>query len=76
MKSRINELAASKNMSLYRLARLVGITNRALYKYEREGLNNAQFGYMVKIAKVLDCRLEELFEEREEVKNGSSSFQQ
>lgn len=63
MKSRINELAASKGMSLYRLARVVGITDRALYKYEREGLNKAQFGCLVKVAKALNCRLEDLYEE-------------
>lgn len=61
MKSRINELAASKNMSLYRLARMVGMTDRALYKYERVGLDKAQFGCMVRIAEALDCKLEDLY---------------
>lgn len=63
MKSRISELAASKNMSLYRLARVIGITDRALYKYEHEGLDKAQFGYMVKIAEALGCKLEDLYRE-------------
>ncbi len=68
MKSRINELAASKNMSLYRLARMVGMTYRALYKYERVGLDKAQFGCMVKIAKALDCKLEDLYEKEMEAR--------
>lgn len=63
MRSKIKELAAIKGMSLYRLAREVGITDRALYRYERNGLDNAKFGFMAKIAKVLDCRIEDLFEE-------------
>ena len=62
MKSRINEIAASKGISIYRLARMVGMTDRALYKYERVGLDKAQFGCMVRIAKVLNCSLEDLYE--------------
>lgn len=62
MRSRISELAASKGISLYRLARMVGMTDRAIYRYEQTGLDKAQFGCMVKIAKALDCRLEDLYE--------------
>lgn len=63
MKSNINKMCKSKGTTLYRLARLIGITDRALYKYERKGLDKAQFGYMVRIAKELDCKLEDLYEE-------------
>ena len=61
MESRINELAASKGISIYRLARMVGMTDRALYKYERAGLDKAQFGCMVRIAEALGCSLEDLY---------------
>lgn len=63
MRSNINKLCESKGLTLYRLARMAGITDRALYKYEREGLNKAQFGCLVKVAKALDCRLEDLYKE-------------
>ena len=61
MESRINEIAASKGISIYRLARMVGMTDRALYKYERVGLDKAQFGCMVRIAEALGCSLEDLY---------------
>lgn len=61
MESRINEIAASKGISIYRLARMVGMTDRALYKYERVGLDKAQFGCMVRIADALGCSLEDLY---------------
>lgn len=66
MKSQISKRAAEKGMSLYRLARETGITDRALYRYERIGLENARFGCMVKIAKALGCDLEDLYEEEEQ----------
>lgn len=61
MESRINEIAASKGISIYRLARMVGMTDRSLYKYERVGLDKAQFGCMVRIADALGCSLEDLY---------------
>lgn len=61
MKSVISEIAASKGISLYRLARMVGMADRALYKYEQVGLDKAQFGCMVRIAEALDCKLEDLY---------------
>lgn len=62
MKSRIKELAEAKGISLVKLAKDIGITNRGLYKYEHNGLAKAQFGCMVRIAKALDCKLEDLYE--------------
>ena len=61
MKSNINKLCHSRGITLYRLAKQVGLTDRALYKYERKGLEHAQFGCMVRIAEALDCKLEDLY---------------
>ncbi len=63
MKSNINKLCHERGITLYRLARKIGITDRALYKYERIGLENARFGCMVRIADALGCSLEDLYEE-------------
>lgn len=63
MRSKIAKLCEEKGISRYRLAKNLGITDRALYLYEKKGLDKAQFGCMVKIAKELGCSLEELFEE-------------
>ncbi|GEM_PF-5511014 len=63
MRSNIAKLCEEKGISCYRLAKNLDITARALYLYEKKGLDKAQFGYMVKIAKELGCSLEELYEE-------------
>ena len=48
-------------MTLSKLALRCGISYEALRRYEIKGLYKAQFGYMVRIAKALDCQLEDLF---------------
>lgn len=63
MRSNIAKLCEEKGISCYRLAKNLDITARALYRYEKKGLDKAQFGYMVAIAKELGCSLEELYEE-------------
>lgn len=62
MKSNINNLCKSSGTTLYALAKKTGLTDRALYKYEKNGLEKAQFGCMVRIAKELNCSLEDLYE--------------
>lgn len=62
MRSNIAKLCEEKGISRYRLAKNLGITDEILYRYEKKGLDKAQFGYMVKIAKELGCPLEELYE--------------
>lgn len=63
MRSRIKELADAKGMSLWKLSQLAGLTPNALYKWERVGLAKAQFGALRKVAKVLGCKLEDLYED-------------
>lgn len=63
MRSNITKLCKEKGISRYRLAKNLNITDEILYRYERKGLDKAQFGYMVKIAKGLGCSLEDLYEE-------------
>lgn len=77
MRSKIKQICSKKGMSIYRLSKVSGISAQAFNKWEHNGLGKAQFGCMVKIAKALNCELEDLYEEeRKEVKDGSSSFQQ
>ena len=61
MKSRIREICQERGMTLSKLALRCGISYEALRRYEIKGLYKAQFGYMVRIAKALDCQLEDLF---------------
>lgn len=65
MKSRINELAAMRGMSLQRLAIEAGVTYRALCNYEHRGLDKAQFGCVARIAAALGCRMEELYRQED-----------
>lgn len=61
MKSRIREICQERGTTLSKLALSCGISYEALRRYEIKGLYKAQFGYMVRIAKALDCQLEDLF---------------
>ena len=61
MKSRIREICQESGTTLSKLALRCGISYEALRRYEIKGLYKAQFGYMVRIAKALDCQLEDLF---------------
>lgn len=61
MKSRIREICQERGTTLSKLALRCGISYEALRRYEINGLYKAQFGYMVRIAKALDCQLEDLF---------------
>lgn len=63
MKSNIANVCKAKGISRYQLAKDLGITSQALYRYEDKGLDKAQFGFMVRIAKYLGCQLEDLYEE-------------
>lgn len=62
MKSKIKGICAERGISVYRLAKATGISEQAFNKWERKGLDKAQFGCMVRIAKELDCSLEDLYE--------------
>lgn len=61
MKSRIRAICQERGTTLSKLALRCGISYEALRRYEIKGLYKAQFGYMVRIAKALDCQLEDLF---------------
>ena len=63
MKSRIREICQERGTTLSKLALRCGISYEALRRYEIKGIHKAQFGYMVRIAKALNCNLEDLYEE-------------
>lgn len=55
-------------MTLFGLAKKCDISYEALRRYEIKGLYKAQFGYMIKIAEALDCKLEDLYEKEMEAR--------
>ena len=61
MKSRIKELAEHKGLSLWKLAEITKLSPNAFYKWEKNGLDKAQFGVMLKVAKALNCGLDDLY---------------
>lgn len=63
MRSRIKELAKSRGLSLWALAARTGLTPSAFYKWERIGLEHAQLGAMLRVAKALDCSINDLYGE-------------
>ena len=62
MRSRIYELCRQRGMTRDELARLSGVTRRALDKYEANGLERAQLGTVASVARALGCSIEELYE--------------
>ena len=62
MKSRIREICQERGTTPFKLALRCGISYEALRRYEAKGIYKAQFGYMVRIAKALNCNLEDLYE--------------
>lgn len=61
MQSKIKELAEARGMTLYELSRRTGLTPNALYKWERVGLDKAQFGAVLKVAEALGCDPRDLY---------------
>lgn len=61
MRSNIARLCEELGISLWRLSQDVGITANAIYKWERIGLDRAEFGLMVKVAERLGCDLSDLY---------------
>ncbi len=49
-------------MSLYRLAKEAGITQTAIYKWRKTGIDRAQLGVMARVAAALGCKVDDLFE--------------
>lgn len=62
MRSNIERIAKDRGMSLYRLAKEAGITQNAIYKWRKAGIDRAQLGVMARVAAALGCKVDDLFE--------------
>ena len=62
MRSNIERIAKDRGMSLYRLAKEAGITQTAIYKWRKAGIDRAQLGVMARVAAALGCKVDDLFE--------------
>ena len=62
MKSKIEVMSRREGMTLAELARKAGISSRALYKWRKVGIEKAQLGAVDKVARALDCSIEDLYE--------------
>ena len=62
MRSRIEEIAKDRGVSLYRLAKDARITTAVIYKWRKHGIERAQRGVMARVADALGCKVDDLFE--------------
>lgn len=62
MRSNIERIAKDRGMSLYRLAKEAGITQTAIYRWRKVGIDRAQLGVMARVAAALGCKVDDLFE--------------
>lgn len=62
MRSNIERIAKDRGMSLYRLAKEAGITQTAIYRWRKAGIDRAQLGVMARVAAALGCKVDDLFE--------------
>ena len=62
MENNIELLALKKGMRLAQLAREVGVTPECHYKWKRVGIETARLGTLARIADVLGCKVDDLFD--------------
>ena len=59
----LKQLRIEKGLTQAQLAEMVGVTDRAVGKWEAHGVAKAQFAVMARLAKALGVTMEELLEE-------------
>lgn len=65
--SRIKELRRRCGMTARELAERTGVTERAVFKWERDGTERMRLGCAVRVARALGVRVEDVYEEGREV---------
>ena len=61
---RLKELKKEKGITGVQLAKKLGVSERSIIRWEKEGLGNTSFKYVVKIAEMLDIEVEALISEK------------
>lgn len=61
---RLKELKKEKEITGVQLAKKFGVSERSIIRWEKEGLGNTSFKYVVKIAEMLDIEVEALISEK------------
>ena len=67
---RIEELRRAKGLSRYRLAREIGVTEKAVANWERDGIENARSGHMRDLARIFGVPMEGLDSDGKEGRDG------
>lgn len=67
---RIEELRRAKGLSRYRLAREIGVTEKAVANWERDGIENARYGHMRDLARIFGVPMEGLDSDGKEGRDG------
>lgn len=70
--SELRRLRAERGLSQSALARRVGVTDKVVWHWENEGIKNARYGLMRKVAHVLGVPMEALDGERDGERDGGS----
>lgn len=66
MRSRIERICRERGTTRYRLSKDSGVSEAVLWKWERAGLDRAQFGLVLRVARALEVPVEDLYEEERE----------
>lgn len=64
--SRIKELRVRRGLTSRELAEMAGVTQRAVFKWERDGTGRMQLGCAVRIADALGVDVRDLYEAPDE----------
>lgn len=63
MRSLVERLRRERGLSRRQLAQRADVTEKTVFSYEREGLDRAQLGCLVRVARALGVGVGNLFEE-------------
>lgn len=63
LKSKVQRLCEQRGTTIYRLAEESGVAPDTIYGWRKRGLDGATLGCLLRVARVLDVRVEDLYEE-------------
>lgn len=65
IKSKVQRLCKERGITVYRLAEASGVAHDTIYGWRKRGLDGATLGCVLKVARALGVRVEDLFEEED-----------